>query len=99
MNPTHSIAVRASSGTYEVWCGRGILSRAGAQVSRLGENTGIFILSSPRVWKHWGPALRASFLVGSKTILFDDRDTSKRLPTVELLCRLVVNSCLELRAM
>src|SRR5437879_4532213 len=98
MNPTHRIAVRASSGTYEVWCGRGILARAGAQVSRLGENTGIFILSSPRVWKHWGPALRASFRGGSKTILFDDRETSKRLPTVERLCRQLVSTGADRRA-
>ncbi len=98
MNPTHCISVRASSGTYEVWCGRGILARAGAQVSRLGENTGIFILSSPRVWKHWGPALRASFRGGSKTILFDDRETSKRLPTVERLCRQLVSTGADRRA-
>src|SRR5712692_3855728 len=98
MNPTQCIAVRASSGTYEVWCGRGILARAGAQVSRLGENTGIFILSSPRVWKHWGPELRASFRGGSKTILFYDSEQSKRLPTVERLCRQLVSTGADRRA-
>jgi len=94
MNATQRILVRAPSGQYAVVCGRGTLAHAGGLVARLGENTGVFILSSPKVWKHWGRALEASFRRsrGSKTILFDDRERSKNLRTVERLCRALVGA-------
>ncbi len=97
---TRRILVRASSGTYAVLSGRGILARAGQHVARLGENTGVFILSSPRVWKHWGRRLAASFrrTGGSKVILFDDRESSKNMQTVEQLCRRLVRAGADRRA-
>ena len=97
---TQRIVVRASSGNYAVVCGRGVLRRAGAYVARRGGNTGVFILSSPRVWKHWGRPLAASFrrAGGSKVILFDDRESSKTIKTVEQLCRRLVRAGADRRA-
>ncbi len=88
------ILVRAQLGSYAVLCGRGIARRAGRLVAGLGPNTGVFILSSPRVWKHCGRALAAGLRSagGNTPILFDDRETAKNLPTVERLCRELVRA-------
>jgi len=88
------ITVNTSSGHYAVVCGRGLLARLGALVSGLGENTGVFILSSPRVWKHWGAVVARSFKGhgGSRRILFDDSERAKRLRTVERLHRLLARA-------
>ncbi len=61
---------------------------------RLGPSTSVYLLSSPRVWRHWGRALRTSFRStgGCKTILFDDRETSKSMATVERVCRALVRA-------
>jgi len=83
------ITVNTPSGHYAVLCRRGILKHAGATVGGLLDASGIFILSSRRVWKHWGGHLQRSFRKagGAKRILFDDRESSKTLPTVEAVCR------------
>ncbi len=100
MSAVQRIAVRAPSGAYTVLCGRGVLARAGAHVAALGENTGVFFLSSPRVWRHWGRPLVRSFRRPSaaKVILFDDRESSKNVHTVERLCRRLVASGADRRA-
>ncbi len=88
------IRIRSSAGAYEVHCARGALARAGALTKRLGESSGIFLLSSPRVWKHWGKKLRASFR-GTRfrgAILFDDWEADKRLAMVERLARALVRA-------
>ena len=95
------IPVPAPSGSYDVLCGRSLLARAGERVKRLGESAGLFVLSSPRVWRHWGRAVRASFrgTGGCKTVLFDDREASKNLATVERVCRQLVRAGADRRAM
>ncbi len=100
MSAIQRVVVRTPSGTYRVLTGRGTLARAGAHVAGLGENTGIFLLSSPQVWKHWGRRVAASFRrTGSvKAILFDDRETSKTVRTVERLCRRLVAAGADRRA-
>jgi len=99
MSASHRIVVRASSGSYSVLYGSGTLSRASREVARLGESTGIFFLSSPRVWRHWGHRLEKDFRVGgSKTILFADSETSKTLATVERVCRRLVRAGADRRA-
>ena len=100
MNTPRRILVRTASQSYAVLCGRGLLARAGKLVAGLGENTGTFLLCSPRVWKHWGRLLEASFrrAGGSKTILFDDRESSKNIRTVERLCRQLVRAGADRRA-
>jgi len=83
------ILVRAQAGAYSVLCGRGLFRQASRLVGGLGNHTGVFLLSSPRVWKHWGPALAAGFRrgSGSKASLFDDREAAKDLATVGRVCR------------
>jgi 3-dehydroquinate synthase len=89
-----TIRINSSGGAYAVQCAPGVLARAGAAVARLGETTGIFVLSSPRVWEHWGrPLLRA---LGKdkrrpvRAMLFDDSEAAKDLATIEQIARQLV---------
>jgi 3-dehydroquinate synthase len=86
------IRVRARSGSYAVLCGKGVLERAPRVLARLEKHTGVFLLSSPRVWKHWGKKLRRTFGRDAKVILFDDREAAKNLSTVENVCRQLVRA-------
>lgn len=92
--PMETIRVRAAAGSYPVVSGRGALSRLGALVRELRPSGEVFVLSSPRVWRHWGrTALRA--LGGQpreRLILFDDREAAKRLGTVEAICRKLIRA-------
>jgi 3-dehydroquinate synthase len=81
------IPVRAPSGNYLVCCGRGICARVGPLVEGLGDADRIFLLSSPRVWARWGQTVAKSFRGAAPEILFDDRESSKNLGTVERICR------------
>jgi 3-dehydroquinate synthase len=100
MRAPQRIVVRATAGDYTAMCGRGTLARAGQLAADLGENTGIFILSSPRVWKHCGRKVASSLRRsgGCRTILFDDREASKNMRTVEALCRRLVRAGADRRA-
>lgn len=83
------INVHTPSGPYAVICRRGALAFTGSLASSLRESTGVFLLSSPRVWKLWGPKLERSFRAhgGARHLLFDDGERAKTLRTVERLCR------------
>ena len=84
-----TIRVSSSSGRYDFHCASGAVAHSAALINRLGETTGLFVVSSPRVWRHWGRTI-ASALPGTNerhTILFDDRESSKRLSTVEEITR------------
>ena len=74
-----------------VECARGALARAGELVGALGPATGVALLSSPRVWKLWGPPLRRQFARrGARppaTVLFADGEPAKTLATLEKICR------------
>lgn len=86
------IRVGSSAGPYSVLCAPGAISRAASEIARLGGPTGTFILSSPRVWRHWGKALAAKIPgpAARHPILFDDRESAKRLSTVEGIARQLV---------
>jgi 3-dehydroquinate synthase len=90
-----TIEIKSSAGPYRFYCSRGAIARAPQLIKslgRLGDVTGVFVLSSPRVWRHWGGAL-ASLLPGAKRpILFDDKESSKRLSTVEEIARNLIRS-------
>lgn len=88
-----TIQVKSSAGNYEVYCASGALARARSLISQLGETTGTFVLSSPRVWRHWRGAI-AKQLPGAarRPILFDDREAAKRLSTVEQIARELVRA-------
>jgi 3-dehydroquinate synthase len=88
-----TIQVKSSTGPYEVCCGSGALSQASKLVAGLGESTGMFVLSSPRVWRYWGRAVAAKFgRAARRPILFDDSETAKRLATVEGITRELVRA-------
>jgi 3-dehydroquinate synthase len=89
-----TIRIHSSGGAYNVQCAQGVFARAGAALARLGETTGIFVLSSPRVWEHWGrPLLRALSKDKRRpvrAILFDDSESAKDLATIEQIARQLV---------
>jgi 3-dehydroquinate synthase len=83
-----TIRIRSSAGTYEVHIARGALARARSLVGRLGDATGVFVLSSPRVWRFLGRDVSRVLGVDPKrTVLFDDAESAKRLVTVEGIAR------------
>ena len=87
------VTVRAGGGAYAVLCGRGLLKSAEREVAALGPSTGVYLLSSPRVWKDWGRKLERHFHASRRaTILFDDRETAKNLATVERIARQLVRA-------
>jgi len=67
-------------------------------IARLGDCTGTFALSSPKVWRHWGRALGKAIPGGKNPILFDDRESAKRLSTVEAIARQLVRAGADRRA-
>ena len=95
------IAIDSENGRYQVVYGAGLLSSAGSRIKSLGENTGVFLLSSPRVAKHWrGKLERALRRAGlRRTVIFDDREESKSISTVERVCRELVRAGADRRAL
>jgi 3-dehydroquinate synthase len=95
------IAIDSENGRYQVVYGAGLLSSAATRIKSLGENTGVFLLCSPRVARHWRRklerALRAAGL--RRTLIFDDREESKNIATVERVCRELVRAGADRRAL
>jgi 3-dehydroquinate synthase len=94
------ISVRAANGNYDVLCGRGVLQELPRLASRLRPEGGVFAVSSPRVWRHWGT--RVERLLGDArraTILIDDGETAKNLSTFERACRDLVRAGADRRAL
>jgi 3-dehydroquinate synthase len=87
-----TIQVGSSAGPYNFYCARGGISGSASRIKRLGDTTGAFVLSSPRVWRHWGRALRSKLPGAKNPILFDDSEALKRLSTVEMIARALVLS-------
>ena len=82
------LQVRTPGGAYSVICGSGSLKSAAKRIAALRQPSRIFLLSSPRVWKHWGRAVSRAIPGASReAILFDDREAAKSLSTVEKICR------------
>jgi len=83
-----TIRIQSSAGKYDVRCARGALAQARALIARAGEATGVYVLSSPRVWKLWGRHVaRALGVSANRVILFDDAESRKRLAAVEAIAR------------
>src|SRR4029077_4977782 len=65
------------------------IARAAAAIEAVGENTGVYLLSSPPVARSW----RSKIARGLRctrvraTISFDDREAAKSIATVEGICR------------
>ncbi len=86
--------IHSSAGDYPLLCGRGLVGRRGWLARQLpAERTGVFLLSSPRVWRSCGNALTAALAPAHpQRILFDDRETAKNLHTVEKIERALVRA-------
>jgi len=79
--------VRTPTARYPVWVGSGLLAQSGQRIKSLRPGCRrVFVISSPRVWRHWGaklaPGLRAAG-IRAEALLMDDREQAKRLATVE----------------
>src|SRR5581483_4775037 len=100
VNPRR-IAIESENGRYEVIYGSGALKVASARIESLGENTGVFLLSSPRVASHWRDKLERVLRPAKlrATLLFDDREKAKNTATVERVCRELVRAGADRRAL
>jgi len=99
-----SIPVQTSSAAYVVEYEHGVLRRSAALLAALGPATGICIVSSPRVWKHCGGALRRAFAgkrSGAKPslALLPDGELAKTLVSFERLCRALARRHLDRRGL
>ncbi len=93
-----TIRVTSSAGPYSVHCARGAIADAASLIARLGDSTGTFVLSSPGVWRCCGRALASKIPGARHPILFDDRESAKRLATVEGIARELVRAGADRRA-
>jgi 3-dehydroquinate synthase len=86
---TKIIRVRSAAGEYAVLCGAGILRDGAGEIEKLGEFSSVHVLTSPKVWRLVGKAVKAAIPrdVPKNVHLFDDAETKKNMRTVELLCR------------
>jgi 3-dehydroquinate synthase len=89
-----TIRVHSSTGSYDVVCARGALSKSSSLIARLGDLTGAYILSSPNVWRNWGAALTRALRPAHKNriILFEDAEAEKGLRNVHAICRALVRA-------
>jgi 3-dehydroquinate synthase len=99
--PMPTVKVKSSAGAYPVICAPGALAKAAKSIAALGETTGVYLVSSPKVWRHWGRAISKA-LPGAKNarrpILFDDAEAKKRLSAVEQIARELVRAGADRRA-
>jgi 3-dehydroquinate synthase len=94
------ISVRAANGKYDVLCGRGVLRELPRVVSRIRQDGAVFVISSPRVWRHWGSRIERLLAdARGATILIDDAETAKTLSTVERACSDLVRAGADRRAL
>jgi 3-dehydroquinate synthase len=95
-----SVRVQSSAGSYRVVYGPHLIRRTSAEIKTLGEHTGVFLVTSPKVARHWRQKIESG-LRGVNlraTMLFDDREASKSMATVEKLCRELVRAGADRRA-
>ncbi|MGH9775531.1 MAG: 3-dehydroquinate synthase [Candidatus Acidiferrales bacterium] len=83
------LQARTSSGSYPILCGKGALARAREFFQRLGETTGAFVVTPPKVAKLWATPVKRSLRGAGRvqTIFFNDAEEAKRMSTVEGICR------------
>lgn len=82
------VRVQSGSGAYKIVCGRGASQQLSRTIGEQRDVTGVFVLSSLRVWKSCGRRItKALARVNSGApILFDDSERAKTLQTVEKVC-------------
>ena len=96
-----SVQVRSAAGAYRVRSGRGLIARAAREIAALRGHTGVFLLTSPRVARHWRGRLEAGLRGANRlsTVLFDDRESAKSMVTAEKLCRQLVRAGADRRSL
>jgi 3-dehydroquinate synthase len=95
-----SVKIRSVWGGYEVTCANGALARLRGMILRLGQSSGVYVLSSPRVWEQWGRRVTAALGVDKRRVLlFDDSESAKRMETVEGIARALVRAGADRRAL
>jgi 3-dehydroquinate synthase len=98
--PMKIIKVRAGNGAYEVLCGRGVLAELPRVIASLKRKDAVFLVSSPRVWRHVGPRIEKVLGgTGRANILMNDGEAAKNLATVEKACRQLVRAGADRRAL
>ena len=95
-----TITVKSSAGNYAVVCQAGALGRGAKLIGGLGDTTGVYFVSSPRVWRYWGRAVAKAIPAKNarRPILFDDAESEKRLAAVEDIARQLVRAGADRRA-
>jgi 3-dehydroquinate synthase len=97
--------VRAGAHHYDVVCGSGALRRVIPEISGLGEFSSVHVLSSPRVWRATGKQIRKHIGPNggpngaNRLHLFDDAETKKTMRSVESICRALVRTGADRRAL
>ena len=81
------ILVRAEKRGYAVYCGAGAVRELTRLVRSVRGCTGVYVLTSPRVWGKCGRKVKGALRGGTRVILFDDAEAKKNLQTVEGICR------------
>jgi 3-dehydroquinate synthase len=83
------IRVRSAVGEYAVLCGAGIVREAAREIAKLGDFSSVHVLTSPKVWRAAGKAVKQALPrdAWKNVHVFDDAETKKSMRTVELLCR------------
>jgi len=81
-------------GVYDVQCANGALGRARSMIANVGDATGVYLVSSPRVWRQWGKRVASALGISraDRVVLFDDAEKAKRLETVEGIARALVKA-------
>jgi len=92
--PSHAVQVRSLAGDYSVVCQHGLLRRVAQEIAGLGNFSSVHVLTSPKVWGALAPKVRRGLNSRSraKVHLFDDRESSKKLSTVEEITRGLVRA-------
>jgi 3-dehydroquinate synthase len=95
------VTVNTPGGSYAVIYRRGALARLGALLTGLRDSTGVYVISSPRVWKHWGRKMMRGLgaMAPAAPLLFDDRESRKDLRSVEQLCGKLIRAGADRRAL
>src|SRR5882724_5505665 len=88
------IPVKSSAGNYCVVVGAGVLRLAARELAKLGHFSSVHVVSSPKVWRAVGNAVRRGLgLSGGNSVhLMNDGESAKNLQTVESLSRSLVKS-------
>lgn len=92
-----TIRVPSSAQPYTVHFAPGLLNRLRSFLAR-EKFSRAYILSSPRVWRHWGKTLQRQFPKAHK-ILFDDAESAKNLRTVEKIARDLIRAGADRRSL